>query len=274
MKLMRIYLVVNTTKPSTLQALVELKQWCGRHDVEAVPLSSALLHDEENTVVLALGGDGTVLRAAGLCSQTGIPVLGINLGSLGFLTQATVDDLPDVMESLIENRYVVEERMRLAYRAGPLSGTVLNDLVITGRGGSPFCEIEMSWGDGVVSTLPGDGVILATATGSTAYSLSAGGPVIVPPAACILATPHAAHKLGLRPVVFPPEERIRLVSRTDVRVIADGDTVAELGPGTEVVIHRAELPTYLIRWADSPAFFRVLHEKLNWADAKPREIDR
>lgn len=273
MNLMRIYLVANTAKPSTLETLVALKRWCQAHDVDVVPLSSPLQGGDENAIVLALGGDGTVLRAAGLCAQTALPLLGINLGSLGFLTQATLHDLPEVLENLLSGRFVIEERMRLAYRAGEASGTVLNDVVITGRGNSPFCEIELSWEDGAVSTLPGDGVILSTATGSTAYSLSAGGPVIVPPAACILATPHAPHKLGLRPVVFPPSEVIRLVSRTPAQVIADGDHVADLQPGTQVLVERAEIPTYLIRWADSPAFFRVLNEKLNWADAAPREID-
>ena len=272
MNLMRIYLVANATKPSTLETLVALKRWCQARDVDVVSLSSPLRSGDENAIVLALGGDGTVLRAAGLCAQTALPVLGINLGSLGFLTQATLHDLPEVLENLLSGRFVIEERMRLAYRAADASGTVLNDVVITGRGGSPFCEIELSWEDGAVSTLPGDGIILSTATGSTAYSLSAGGPVIVPPAACILATPHAPHKLGLRPVIFPPSEVIRLVSRTSAQVIADGDHVADLKPGTQVLVERAEVPTYLIRWADSPAFFRVLNKKLNWADAEPREI--
>ncbi|HDS29235.1 MAG TPA: NAD(+)/NADH kinase [Candidatus Acetothermia bacterium] len=273
MNLMRVYLVAHAAKPSVLKTLAALKQWCQERNIEVVPASTVLPKGDENAIVLALGGDGTVLRAAGLCSQTEIPVLGINLGSLGFLTQATAQELPEILENLLSERFVIEERMRLAYQAGTYHGTVLNDVVITGRGDSPFCEIELSWEDGAVSTLPGDGVILATATGSTAYSLSAGGPVIVPPAACILATPHAPHKLGLRPVVFPPSEVIRMVSRTPSQVIADGDHVADLEPGTEVRVQRAEIPTYLIRWADSPGFFRVLNEKLNWADARPRELN-
>jgi len=123
----------------------------------------------------------------------------------------------------------------------------------------------------VVSAFPGDGVILATATGSTAYSLSAGGPVIVPPAACILATPLAAHKLGLRPVIFPPDEIIRVATRTRVRLFTDGDYISQLATGVEITVRRAEIPTYLIRLADSPAFFRVLNEKLNWADNERRD---
>jgi NAD+ kinase len=273
MNLSRIYLVTNTTKPGALHTLAGLKIWCQEHDVEAIPVSERVDKDDENAVVVALGGDGTVLRAASFFAETAIPVLGINLGSLGFLTQATLRDLPDVMDKLLADEFMIEERMRLSYEADESNGTVLNDLVVTGVKESPFCEIELSWGDGVVSAFPGDGVILATATGSTAYSLSAGGPVIVPPAACILATPHAAHKLGLRPVIFPPDEIVHLVPRTRVRLFADGDYILTLEAGTDIVVRRAEVPTYLVRLADSPGFFRILDQKLNWADAERRERD-
>lgn len=270
MNLLRVYIVANTTKPQALQTLADLKVWCQEHRIEAIPVSEPVVNDDENAVVLALGGDGTVLRAASFFANTASPILGINLGSLGFLSQATIGELPDVMDTLLADQFTVEERMRLSYRAADIEGTVLNDIVVTGVKESPFCEIELSWGDGVVATFPGDGAILATATGSTAYSLSAGGPVIVPPAACILATPHAAHKLGLRPIVFPPDEIIRVMTRTEVRLFADGDYVSKLPSGVEIVVQRAEIPTYLIRLADSPPFFRVLNEKLNWADAGPR----
>ena len=271
MNLARVYIVANTTKPRALQTLADLKVWCQGHDIEAIPVSDPIVQDDENAVVLALGGDGTVLRAANFFSNTASPILGINLGSLGFLTQATISDLPQVMDKLLADQFLIEERMRLSYHAADSEGTVLNDLVITGVKESPFCEIELSWGDGVVSAFPGDGVILATATGSTAYSLSAGGPVIVPPAACIQATPLAAHKLGLRPIIFPPEEIIRVVTRTPVRLFTDGDYISKLDTGVEIVVRRAEIPTYLIQLADSPTFFHVLDEKLNWADDKRRE---
>jgi len=270
MNLSRIYLVTNATKPGALQTLAELKVWCQQHDIEAIPVTDPVQHGDENAVVLALGGDGTVLRAANFFAKTAIPILGINLGSLGFLTQATINDLPDVMNKLLADQILIEERMRLSFNTEDVQGTVLNDLVVTGVKESPFCELKLSWGDGVVSAFPGDGLILATATGSTAYSLSAGGPVIVPPAACILATPLAPHKLGLRPVVFPPDEVIQVVTRTSVRLFTDGDYIAKLPSGSNIVVQRAEIPTYLIRLADSPPFFRVLDQKLNWADDERR----
>ena len=270
MNLERIYFVVNASKPNTLPVLEEMKAWCKAHGIAAVPVSeSAPPHDAE-AIVVALGGDGTVLRAAGLFADSGVPILGINIGSLGFLTQAGLDEWPAALEHVYDHRVSIEERMRLSYDVGGTRRSVLNDLVVTGTTDSRFCELELSWGDGVVAGYPGDGVILATATGSTAYSLSAGGPVIVPPAACILATPHAAHKLGLRPVIFPADEVLRVRSRTEVQLIADGDFVTTLPADSEIVIRRSECPTRLVRLADAPSFFRVLDVKLNWADPAGR----
>lgn len=270
MNLERIYFVANASKPDTLPVLEEMKAWCGAHGIAAVPVSeSAPPHDPE-AIVVALGGDGTVLRAATLFADSGVPILGINIGSLGFLTQVGLDGWAAALEHVHDRRVSIEERMRLSYEVGGTRRSVLNDLVVTGTADSRFCELELSWGGGIVAGYPGDGLILATATGSTAYSLSAGGPVIVPPAACILATPHAAHKLGLRPVIFPADEVLRVQSRTEVQLIADGDFVTALPADSEIVIRRSERPTRLVRLADAPSFFRVLGVKLNWADPSRR----
>jgi len=265
-KLDRIYFVVNVSKPDTLPVLERMKAWCRSHGIEAIPVSEAAPEEDAAAIVVALGGDGTVLRAAGLFAESGVSILGINIGSLGFLAQVGLDGWEAALEHVYDGHVSIEERMRLAYEAGATRGSVLNDLVVTGTTDSRFCELELSWGDGIVSAYPGDGLILATATGSTAYSLSAGGPVVVPPAACILATPHAAHRLGLRPVIFPPDEVLRLRARTDVQLIADGDFVTALPPDSEITVRRSDRPTRLVRLAEAPSFFRVLDAKLNWAD--------
>jgi NAD+ kinase len=270
MDLERIYIVANTTKPGALRALADLKVWCQEHRIEALPADEPVTTDVEGALVLALGGDGTVLRAASLFVQTVLPILGINLGCLGFLTQGRVATVTSTLESVLADEFEIEERMRLFFSAEGLSGSVLNDLVITAAVGSHFCDLDLSWGDGVVASYPGDGLILVTATGSTAYSLSAGGPVIVPPAACILATPLAVHKLGLRPVIFPPDEVLRVRVRTPVQLIGDGDSVGQLPEGSEVLVRRDDRSTHLVRPAHSSAFFHVLNEKLNWADSKER----
>ena len=265
MELRRIYVVANETKPRALRVLVGLKAWCQERRIEAVPVDQAAPADAEGAIVLTLGGDGTVLRAASLFAESAIPILGINVGSLGFLTQAPLEDLTHALEHVLSDEYSIEERMRLAYFADGIKGSVLNDLVVTDIATSRFCELTLSWGDGHVAEYPGDGLIVATSTGSTAYSLSAGGPIIVPPAACILVTPHAVHRLGLRPTVFPAEEILHVTARTEAMLIADGDQVGRLAEGAGVVIRRCDQPTQLIRLSDAPSFFDVLNEKLNWA---------
>lgn len=270
MKLSRVYLVINETKPNALRVLTQVKTWAQERGVDVIPVSDRAPEDAEGSMVLALGGDGTVLRAAALFERTALPILGVNLGSLGFLTQAPIDDLIDALERVSTDDYALEDRMRLAFEAGGRSGTVLNDLVITGASEARFCELMLSWGDGPVASYPGDGLILSTATGSSAYSLSAGGPVIVPPAACILATPLCAHKFGLRPAIFPADEVLRVTARTDLRLIADGDPVGYLVSGAEVTVRRSDRSTHLIRFSDSPSFFRVLDQKLNWGDSAQR----
>jgi NAD+ kinase len=266
----RIYFVVNTSKPDTLPVLAAMKDWCKSHRIAAIPVGEPAPRDDREAIVVTLGGDGTVLRAAALFANSGIPILGINVGSLGFLTQTGLDGWSAALERVHEGRVSVEERMRLSYDADETRGSVMNDLVVTGATDSRFCELELSWRDGVVAAYPGDGLILATATGSTAYSLSAGGPVIVPPAGCILATPLAAHKLGLRPVIFPAGEVLRIRLRIEAQIIADGDFVTALPADSEITVRRSEHPTRLVRLADAPSFFRVLGAKLNWADPASR----
>ena len=264
MELSRIFVVANAYKPHALQALADLKVWCRERGIEAIAVEDPVPKDAEGAIVLALGGDGTVLRAASLFQATAIPILGINVGSLGFLTQAPLDGLIGALEQVIDDAFGVEERMRLRYDGPGLEGSVLNDIVVTGADSTGFCELAMRWGDGHVAAYPGDGLIVATATGSTAYSLSAGGPVIVPPAACILATPHASHRLGLRPIVFPPEEVLHVTAHSAVRLIADGDLMGRIEAEREVVIRRFDVPTRLVRLRGATSFFGVLNEKLNW----------
>lgn len=273
MKPETIYLVANTSKPDTLPVLEEMRAWCRREGIAAVPVDASVPPGDAGGIVVALGGDGTVLRAASLFAEVGLPILGVNIGSLGFLTQVGLDGWAAALEDVVEDRASIEERMRLAFRSEGTRGSVLNDLVVTGTTDSRFCEVDLSWGDGLVSGYPGDGLILATATGSTAYSLSAGGPVIVPPAACILATPLAAHKLGLRPVIFPAEEVLRVRSRTEVQLIGDGDFVTRLPVNSEIVIRRSDHPTRLVRLGSASTFFEVLDAKLNWADPTGRRCD-
>jgi len=277
MDIRRIYAVVNTTKEASARTLAVLKGWCGAKGIQVVCVEATLPRglEKEGALVIALGVDGTVLRAAGLFADSPLPILGANLGSLGFLTEVPATSLSAALESILRDQFTLEERARLAFTVSTgEKGTVLNDLVFGRSTAIGFCELELVWSDGSVATYPGDGLILATATGSTAYSLSAGGPVIVPSAACVVATPLATHKLGLRPVVFPSGEPLRVRARTQATLYADGDFQADLEAGAEVTVGQAAMPTRLVRLRDSPAFFQVLEHKLNWADDRHRKAAR
>ena len=276
MELRRIYIVANETKEGLLRALAVLKAWCQLKDIEATPIKTQAptYLETEDALVVAFGGDGTVLRAASIFADSAVPILGANLGSLGFLTQVQATVLTRALEEVLRDRCTIEERMRLSFTTTNGRGTVLNDVVIAGGTERRFCELELLWSDGQAAIYPGDGLILSTATGSTAYNLSAGGPIIVPPAACILASPLAAHKLGLRPVIFPAEEILQVRCRSDAGLVADGDHIADLPSGAQVTIEKAELPTRLVRMHDAPPFFQVLEEKLNWGDTLTRERTR
>jgi NAD+ kinase len=273
MKISKLYIVANTSKEGSLRVLAVLKAWAQLKHIETILIDAdrANFSEEEGAFVVALGGDGTVLRAASIFEDFEVPILGANLGSLGFLTQVKAPSLTSALEGVLRGSFVIEERMRLSYLSQAGSGTVLNDIVITGNSPLRFCEFDLLWSGGVVASYPGDGLILSTATGSTAYSLSAGGPVIVPPAACILASPLAVHKLGILPVIFPANEILLVRAHTQVSIYADGDHAFDLPPDAKLTVKRASTATHLVRMANAPSFFEVLQEKLNWGDRTKRE---
>jgi NAD+ kinase len=276
MKPQRVLLVVNETKPAAVRVGLEIAAWCQSRGIECSEApargmtADAAAHARlKGAVVCALGGDGTVLRAAALVAGSEVPVLGVNVGSLGFLSQTSLESLFPALEAIADGNFEIEKRMRLAYRAAELGGTALNDLVLAAV--EPrLLEIRLSW-DGVpVSSLPGDGVIFATPTGTTAYNLSLGGPIVVPTAECFVVTPHAAHVLGVRSLVFSCDDELRVSASAAMRLLADGDEVGRVPAGQDIVVRRAETPTLLVRPAGAPGFFGTLTEKLNWPGANPR----
>ncbi len=269
MKLSRVLLVTNDTKPDAVRAAGEIAAWCHERKIDCASLSQPP-RQGPCTVVCALGGDGTVLRAAGLVAGAGIPILGVNVGSLGFLSRASLDQLFPTLERIARGEYEIEERMRLAFRTHGLQGTALNDLVFAGV--KPrLVEIRLARREDEAMRFPGDGLILATPTGTTAYSLSLGGPIVVPTGECIVATPHAAHVLGLRSVVFSRDDELRVSASCELRLIADGDEVGRVSAGADVVVRRAEAPTLLIKPSGTAEFFSTLAEKLHWPGLAHRQ---
>ena len=272
MELHKLYIVANAAKEGSLRSLAVLKAWCQLKEIEPVLIEQDAPPEFSpgGSLVVALGGDGTVLRAAAIFAEQGPLILGANLGSLGFLTQVDAPTLTSALEGVLQDQFSIEERMRLAFTTGGEKGTVLNDVVISGISSMRFCELDLEWSEGRVATYPGDGLIIATATGSTAYNLSAGGPVVVPPADTIVVTPLDVHKLGLRSVVFPSGEVLRVRVKTPAKLFGDGDFISELSPETEVIVERSPTPTRLIRMVNAPSFFHLLEGSLNWGDDRRR----
>ena len=224
-------------------------------------------------VLLVLGGDGTMLNAARLAAERGIPILGVNMGGLGFLTEVRLDHLYPSLERVFANDFVLDERLMLrthVHRHGETvaQGTVLNDVVVSKGTLARMIELRIAIQGQFVTNLRGDGLIVSTPTGSTAYSLSAGGPILHPAVQCLIVTPICPHTLTHRPLIVPAtaEIDITLTSRDDgAMATLDGQVGVAMTQGDTVEIKASEYITKLIRFPES-TYYEVLREKLKWGD--------
>jgi len=223
--------------------------------------------------LIVIGGDGTLLSAARVVGTSGKPILGVNMGSLGFMTAVTLDEIYPALERIFRNEYEFEERMMLVahvHRLGErvANYTVLNDVVINKGALAKMIDIKVTVGDLYLSTFKADGLIISTPTGSTGYSLAAQGPIIYPTMNTILITPICPHTLTFRPLVVPDGMVVRaeLVSKeTDVFLTLDGQVGFGLRQGDVVEVRKANAP---LRFFRSPFrdYFTVLRTKLKWGE--------
>ena len=224
-------------------------------------------------LVVVLGGDGTLIHAARLLDGRPTPLLGINLGSLGFMTEIPVEELFPTMDEVLAGRFKVDSRMKLAcrlIREGRVivEDEILNDVVINKGALARIADHEVSV-DGVpIATYKADGVILATPTGSTAYSLSAGGPIVHPSVDCTVLTPICSHALTHRPIVVPADRTIRISLRTetaDTFLTLDGQTGHSLQCGDSIEVVRSPNRVNLVR-NTRVGYFSILRQKLHWGE--------
>jgi NAD+ kinase len=224
--------------------------------------------------LVVLGGDGTLLAASRLLDKP-IPVLGVNFGSLGFLTEITLAELYPTLSGVLEGRYQHEERRLLRsviHRRGrpDVTGDVLNDVVITKAGPSRIIELEVSVGGVFVSSFRADGIIVSSPTGSTAYNLAAGGPILNPTLPAIVITPICPHMLANRPLVVPDESRVevRLRAARDVEVYAalDGQETFAFTDDDRVAVTGSPRRLKLVK-APGRDYYEVLRTKLKWGEA-------
>jgi NAD+ kinase len=221
-------------------------------------------------IVCVFGGDGTLLYAARLIGAKGVPILGINLGSLGFLTEVKLDEMHAAFEGLLSGEYRLEERVLLnveVIRNGNVIAQyrALNDAVINKGALARIIDLEVSVNSQPVLFTRADGLIISTPTGSTAYSLAAGGPILYPTLDAFIITPICPHALANRPVVISDRDTVGVCLRhgADVMLTVDGQVGMPLQPQDQLGVHRAH-STLKLALPFGGAFFKLLREKLRW----------
>jgi NAD+ kinase len=292
MPITRVGLVAKTGLRSAASVLADLAGWLEARDVRPVfetetaalaglpPGRATVSRDELPTacdLIVVLGGDGSLIGMAGRIAEAGVdvPIVGVNFGNLGFLTEITLGELYQSLESVLDGTALVEERMML--RARTLRDGVvyaerlaLNDVVITKGALSRIIDLGVAIGDRPVMRVRADGLIIASPTGSTAYNLAAGGPILHPEVDALLLTPIAPHMLTNRPIVLPGSSEVRVQSAVngsneEVYVTFDGQSGHALEADDIIWVSRAERPLRLIR-ASNRTYFDVLREKLKWSE--------
>jgi len=287
---MRIGIVTKHGLEEARETLAALEVWLSvRASAVWSPESHALMPAGQRVVldrdampdqvdlVLVLGGDGTLLAMANRVGRAAcnIPILGVNFGSLGFLTEIRRAELYTSLEAVLHGSAEHDERMMLRVvtaRVGREAEVrlLLNDVVFTRTALSRMIDLAITIGEQFVTLVRADGLIVASPTGSTAYNLSAGGPIVHPAMAAIVLTPIAPHTLTIRPIVIPAEREVRVRPAAsndgaEVYVTLDGQWGCPLGEGDEVAISRAARPLRLVR-ASERSYFEVLREKLKWGE--------
>ena len=296
----RIGIIAKKNKPEAVSIARSLVEWLQPKKIEVyieeemgrllftsgpslragLPLSDAYINSVERSdipdhveMVIVLGGDGTLLSVARLVGDHEVPILGVNLGGLGFLTEITLEELYRVLERVIQGDFITDERVVLnaaVIRRGERMAEfiVLNDAVINKGALARIIDLETTINEEYLTTFKSDGLIISTPTGSTAYNLSAGGPIVYPSLHCIIITPICSHTLTNRPIVIPDDVEIRAILKTkqqEVILTLDGQQGFSLEFEDVVEVRKAEGRILLIK---SPYrhYFEVLREKLKWGE--------
>jgi len=215
-------------------------------------------------IAIATGGDGTFLYTASLVHSLGIPIMGINLGGLGFLTDVRKEEIEEVFKDIARNNYDIEERMMLHISFRNKEDYALNDVVISMTEGR-MIEIEISINGDFITDLGGDGLIVSTPTGSTAYSLASGGPILTPQTSGIVITPICPHTLTFRPLVVDSKSTISILTRDNCLVICDGQRKEKLTSDERIHIKKSDHSLKIIKMSHKN-YFQILRDKLHWGN--------
>jgi NAD+ kinase len=284
MAIRTVGVAIKPGEPRALEAVRDLAKWLAERGVRAcletdaaaaigeVGVSRAAMVREADLLIV-LGGDGTLLSVVRALEERAVPILGVNLGTLGFLVEVSVDEMHEALSRALDGKMTIEPRMRLAVRLlrdgrELRRWLALNDAVITKGASARIVDLEARADGQLVTTYHADGLIVSTPTGSTAYTLSAGGPILLPGVPSLVLTPICPHALTQRPLVLPDSAVIEVIVHPrggEVQLAIDGQEGAPLQDGDLVEVRRSEHPALLLV---SPAHsrFEVLRSKLRWGE--------
>ncbi len=227
---------------------------------------------ESTKMAVSLGGDGTFIYTARMCHKFQIPVLGVNLGRIGFLTEVEPDEINRIIPMALKGELQTEKRMVLEATVNRFGNQMtlksINEMVVAKGGFSRIVSVIAEVDEKYLSTYTGDGIIVSTPTGSTAYSLAAGGPVVYPTLNSIIINPLCPHALGVRPLVVGGSSTVKIkieTSSSGVVLTADGQESIDLVPMDEVIIKKSPTPIFVFKHPEKD-FFSILREKLKWID--------
>ncbi len=266
-----IAVFANHEKPSAARVMADLPAQADKLGLKIVDLEQTVPDGAEADMLLVLGGDGTMLKAVRMLKGRAIPVLGVNLGSLGFLTSVSEDDIGRALQCMASGDYIISERALADCRVEKADGKkgryqALNDIVITRGASTRIITLDILIDEAEVMSSRGDGVIVSTPTGSTGHSLSAGGPILHPDSRAFVISLICPHTLSARPLVVPDDKLITAVaaeSSGDMLLSVDGQTGELLAAGDRILISRSAKSA---RFVHLPGyeFFSVLQQKLHW----------
>ncbi|MBI5892099.1 MAG: NAD(+)/NADH kinase [Deltaproteobacteria bacterium] len=275
----RVGIVTKLNKPKAEAIKQDIIKWLDSKGIEVFVdtepgkgYKTILNNIDKIELMIVLGGDGTILYAARLLNGRKIPILGINLGSLGFLTEVTVDEIYPVLENVIKGKFEIEERMMLSVNirrqdSSVSSHTILNDVAIKGMT-ARLINLETRINKEYVTTYRADGLIIATPTGSTGYSLSAGGPILYPTIHSIIVSPICPFTLTNRPVVIPDWMTVEVNitgHNANVLMTLDGQKDIQIQDEDTIEVKKADCRAYIIK-SPAKSYFDVLRTRLQWGE--------
>jgi NAD+ kinase len=283
MKIKKVGIVANTEKEKLPQYARSLISWLGEKGMEvlAEAASGAKMgitggYTWENLarkaqLIIVLGGDGTMLRAARHLAKYDVPIVGINMGSFGYLTEVNFNEMYSALEYILAGNYATERRMMLDVTISHgktiiNAGTVLNDVVINRGNLSRIVELETAINDQYLMTYKADGLIISTPTGSTAYSLSAGGPIVYPEKDLIIINPICPHTLTNRPIIIPQDSDLRVTmwsKEKGATLTLDGQESFRIRSGDVINVKKSKLVTKLVL-SPHRSYWEILRSKLGW----------